>query len=86
MTVTLSSYVPAHTLTVPRAATASTAACTELKAAVPHDLSAAPAVPVGETYTVSGDCAEECATAAFAMPGPSQGSPVTPAAASHVNA
>ena len=47
---------------------------------------AALAVPAGETYTVPRGCAEDRATAAFAMPGASQGSPVTPAARSHVNA
>jgi hypothetical protein len=86
VTVTLSSYVPAQVITVPRASTALTAACTELKAAVPHDRSIAPALADGETYTVLGPCAEECVTAAFAMPGASKGNPVAPAAASHVNA
>lgn len=87
--VTLSSCAPSHTVTAPRAATESTAACTELKAAVPQGPSAAPAVPTvptGETYTVPGDCGEGPATAAIAMPGASNGGPVTPVAISHVTA
>src|ERR1700733_13947523 len=86
--VTLSSYGPAHTTTGPRVGRVVTAACTELKAAVPHDRSAAPAAPPGETYTVPGPdhSAEACVTAAFAKPGASQGSPTAPATASHLNA